>query len=279
MNPARRIRKRASVVLIVTLFLSVVGVVLYFTLRPEPSCFDGKRNQSEEGVDCGGPCEACEVTYGAPSESLSVQEAVVLPGSRENTYDVLVSVRNPNDESGTSDMMYTFTLQDAAGTPLTSAEGRGFILPQETKTFLLVGIPCEEEPSAVSVSFSGFEWQRFDGYQSKPAMSVINKRYEELSSGPFFSEVAGTFVNDSTFDFKTILLKVVLRDADGTAVAFNQTEMNTVLSGEYRDFILRFPDAFPGEVVSVDVEPDVDFFRDENFVERYRPRERFQELR
>ena len=110
-------------------------------------------------------------------------------------------------------------------------------------------------------------------------MSVINKRYDELSAGPFFSEAVGTFVNDSSFDYKSVFLKVILRDASGTPIAFNQTEMNTVLSGEYRDFILRFPDAFPGDVVAMDVEPDVDFFRDENFVERYRPRERFQEFR
>jgi hypothetical protein len=31
--------------------------------------------------------------------------------------------------------------------------------------------------------------------------------------------------------------------------------------------------------MTVDVEPDVDFFRDENFVERYRPPERYQEFR
>ena len=110
-------------------------------------------------------------------------------------------------------------------------------------------------------------------------MPVFAVRYRELTSTPFFSEVTGTFQNASPYDFRTVTLNVVLRDASGSVLAFNRTEMNTVLAGEYRDFILRFPNAFPGEVVDVDVEPDVDFFRDENFVGQYRFSERYQELR
>jgi len=176
-------------------------------------------------------------------------------------------------------MTYHFVLKGQDGEVLVEDEEVGFILPQETKTFLGIGLSAESKPVSAEISFSDIEWQKFDGYQAKPPMSVINKRYEELSSGPFFSEAIGTFANDSTFDFKSVLLKIVLRDANGDPIAFNQTEMNTVLSGEYRDFILRFPDSFPGQVASMDVEPDIDFFRDENFVERYRPREQYQEFR
>ena len=279
MNPIQRTRKRISVVIIVTLFLGAVGTLLYFALRPEPTCFDGKHNQGEEQTDCGGPCDPCEVIYEAPPEEFVIRESAILPGSEPDTYDVLARVQNPNDELGASSLSYTFTLRGENEESLVSAREVGFILPQETKTFLFVGLRTEEVPVSVTVSFSDFEWQKFDGYQAKPPMSVINKRYDELSAGPFFSEAVGTFVNDSSFDYKSVFLKVILRDASGTPIAFNQTEMNTVLSGEYRDFILRFPDAFPGDVVTMDVEPDVDFFRDENFVERYRPRERFQEFR
>ena len=34
---------------------------------PEPTCFDGKQNQGEEGIDCGGPCYRCPGCY-APTQ-------------------------------------------------------------------------------------------------------------------------------------------------------------------------------------------------------------------
>ena len=50
-----RIRKQITIVAIVVLFFVIAGAWLYFVLKPEPTCFDGIKNQDEEEIDCRPP--------------------------------------------------------------------------------------------------------------------------------------------------------------------------------------------------------------------------------
>lgn len=277
MTSTQRMMKRLTIVGVVVFFVALVGGSWYFFTASAPSCSDGKQNQGERGADCGGPCaKACPMAL--VPDPLVVREVAFVPGGGEGEYDVLAKAYNPNDELGASVLPYVFRLEDASGNVLAEAGGTGFILPQETKTFLLVGLRSATAPQRVEVSFPDPEWEKFSGYKEKPALSILNRRYERISSGPFFGEVQGTLVNDSVFDFRSILVKVVLRDVNGKPLAFNQTEMNTVRTRENRYFSLKWPKAFPGEVVQVDIEPEADIYHEENFIRQYVEPGRFQDL-
>lgn len=278
MTSARRVIKRLTISATFLFVVVSVVVLMYFWFRPAPSCFDGIRNQGERGVDCGGVCEkACEVAY--HPEDLVVREVAFVSGGQPLTYDVLARVYNPNDELGASDLGYVLRLKDSSGNIVAESSGSGFILPQETKTFLSVNVAVTSEPVSAEIVFSGDSvWEKFSGYQEKPSLVVTNKRFEKISSGPLFFEAFGTLMNDSPFDFRSIIVKVILRDAAGKPIAFNQTEMNTVRSKEIRDFRLTWPKFFPGEAVGMEVEPEADVYHSDNFIERYLPNEKFQEL-
>lgn len=277
MTSASRMFKRIFIAGTVMFFMALFGASWYFLSAPATTCFDGERNQGEQGTDCGGPCsEACPEVYD-PAE-LIVREAAFVPGGEEGVYDVLGTVYNPNDELGASDITYVFRLKGASGETLVEMSGRSFILPQETKTILAVGLRAPSRPQEVEIVFPDAEWEKFSGYRERPALSILYKRYEKIADGPFFGEATGTLSNDSLFDFGSIVVKVILRDADGKPIAFNQTEMNTVLSKENRDFRLRWPKAFPGEVASIDVEPEADIYHSENFIRRYIETGKFQDL-
>jgi hypothetical protein len=278
MTSTQRMMKRLSILGTVVFSVSLVGASWYYLAAPVPSCSDGKQNQGERGTDCGGPCaQACEVAY--VPDDLVIRESAFVQGGGDGEYDVLAKVYNPNDELGASVLPYVFRLKDASGAVLVEASGTGFILPQETKTFLSISLKSSTFPQSVEISFPGAKWEKFSGYQEKPALSILNKRYAPVSSGPFFSEVQGTLVNDSVFDFRSVLVKVILRDVSGKPIAFNQTEMNTVRTRESRDFRLRWPKAFPGEVAQVDVEPEADVYHEENFLQQYVENGKFQDLR
>lgn len=270
--------KRFSIIGIIVFFVALFGTSWYFFTAPDPSCFDGKRNQDERGTDCGGSC-AVVCQEAITPEPLIVREAAFVPGGGEGEYDVLAKVYNPNDELGAATLPHVFRLKDASGNVLAEVSGSGFILPQETKTILSVGLRSAMAPQSVEITFPDPEWEKFSGYKEKPALSILNKRYDRVSAGPFFGEAKGTLVNDSVFDFRSILVKVVLRDAMGKPLAFNQTEMNTVRTKESRDFRLRWPKSFPGEVAQVDVEPEADIYHEENFIRQYVEPGKFQDLR
>jgi len=270
--------KRVKIVSVAIVFLALVGTILYFSTKPKETCSDKKRNQGETGVDCGGPCGACAEIFSP--EALLVREAAFVPGNSSSEYDVVAKVYNPNDTIGASEIGYDIILRDSTGSEVGRASGTDSLLPQETRTLLSIGVRTSGAPASAEVSFRDARWQRFSGYQERPPLTVYRTRFDKISSGPFFGEAFGTLRNDSTFDFRAVTVKVVLRDASGRPVAINQTEVNTLLSGDVRDFTLRFPKAFPGEVSTVETEADVDFFHEENFIRRYRTgSEQFQMLR
>ena len=277
MLSAHRTFKKTAILSIIIAFFASVFTVRYYLTRPDPTCFDKVQNQDETGVDCGGVCAAeCAVTYNP--ESLGIVDTTFVPGGDKDVYDVVAKIHNPNDELGSSAFSYTVLLKDAAGGTVGTQSGKGFILPQETKQFLAVSIYASGVPVRADVSFADMKWQRFSGYQEKPKLSVFGKTYNKLSDGPFFSEAVGNILNDSVYDFRTIVVKVILRDAAGKAIALNQTEMGALLSKETREFRLKWPKAFPGEVKTIDVEADANVYDSANFVKRYLPGGQYQDL-
>lgn len=270
--------KRLIVVVIVAMAMLVAGTLLYLIVRPAPSCFDGEENQNEEGVDCGGVCAvACVVEL--KGEDLEVLEVAWVPdGASAGRFDALARVYNPNTTLGAETFSYTMTLRDVAGRELSSERGTAWILPRETKTILAFGLPAGTTPDKATLSITDVSWTKFDGYQEKPRLNILDRRYEAISSGVGFGQATGLLVNDSPFDFQSIMIKVILRDAEGKPLAVNQNEMRTVVVKEQRDFRLVWPRAFPGVVERVEMEADADVFHTDNFIKRYFPGGQFQEF-
>lgn len=255
--------------------LLITGVYFGFLKAPE-TCFDGRENQNEEAIDCGGICQAvCKENV--IGESLQFTEQVFVPGDN-GKYDVLGKVRNPNDVEGASVFSYTATLKDSWGNVLATRQGESYILPQESKYILLVNIETTAPPVTVDFVVDDVEWERFSGYQEKPSINIYQKRYGPISSGAGFSEAYGLLSNESPYDFRAITVRVILRDASDKPLAFNMTEMRTVKSHEERDFRLVWPSAFLGTVEKVEMEVDADVYHSDNFMHQFLPGGKFQDF-
>ena len=258
------------------LVMSASVIVYYVFIKAPETCFDGIKNENEKKIDCGGVCQAgCqEVITGA---DLIVKESAFVTGNN-GQYDILVKIYNPNDEVGASSFSYTLTLQDATGTILATRSGKNYILPQENKYLLHLNVDVASVPTTVVLQVDSIEWARFSGYQEKPTINIYQKRYNQISSGAGFSEAYGLLSNESPYDFRTILVYVILRDAGDRPLAFNSTEMYSVQSHEERDFRLVWPSAFLGTVEKVEMEVDADVYHSDNFMRQYLPSGKFQEF-
>jgi len=259
----------------------ILGVLFYtffyfaFIKAPE-TCFDKKQNQNETGIDCGGVCAAmCKENI--VGEDLRFTEKAFVPAGN-GKYDVIGKVYNPNDVEGASSFTYTVTLKDGDENVLTTRSGKSYILPQENKYILELNLATAVPPATAAFTVDNVEWARFSGYQEKPAVNIYQKSYSEISSGAGFGEVKGLLMNESPYDFRSIIVKVILRDSVGSPLAFNSTEIRTVLSSEERDFRLVWPSAFPGVVEKVEMEVDADVYHSDNFIRQYLPGGKFQEF-
>ncbi len=265
MQEVERKYKRLTIIAVYLVIAFLLGWMIYSWMKPDPTCTDGKKNQNEAGIDCGGVCSPCEKTY--QTQDLIVKEESFVPGG-QGKYDAMIRVSNPNNQIAGSSFSYNLKLKDSNGNVLAEKSGESFILPVESKYIIETGLETSGIPAQIEASVNNPEWEEFFGYE-RPELNIYSKSYNLISSGIGYSEAKGLLRNESAFDFDSIKIKVVLRDENGQPVAFNKTEMNTINSGEQRDFRLLWPVNFPGEVQGVEMEAEADVFNSQNFIRKY----------
>lgn len=269
--------KRLTILVIYAFLFIGLSVGGYFLFRPTPTCTDGKQNQNETGIDCGGICaNAClETVIGEP---LIIREVVALPVD-ENVYDVVARIYNPNNTIGAESFTYTIRLLDSTGKEVAASSQTGWVLPQETKSLLAFAVPTSAKPSKATLEITDVKWERLANYDGRPKLGVYNKRYEVgKQAGEYGGVVVGLVTNESGYDFRLVTIKVILRDKNGEPLAINQTDRRTFLEGQQHEFRLTWPTPFSGQVATVDTEVDADVYHSDNFLRRYLPAGRSQEL-
>lgn len=268
--------KRLTII-VIYVFLFLGGVLgTYLLVRPVPSCFNGKQNQNEGGIDCGGVCsQAC--MENVTGEPLVIEEATAFLAG-DGTYDAVMRVTNPNNAIGAKLFHYTLKLLDERGEVLVATTGESWVLPEETKTLLAFGLQTNVKPEKSLLTIDSVTWTKLINYDIEPKLGVYNQAYARSSQPGEFGVATGLVTNESDYDFRLVTIKVILRDQVGKPLAANQTDRRTFLAGEQHSFRLPWPTPFGGEVASVDVAVDADVYRSDNFLKRYLPASRSQEL-
>ena len=274
-------RKRQLVIIFV--YLVVFSMIFWLgfswilSLRaPKESCSDGVRNQNEEDADCGGVCKNACVPVA--KFGIKVISAGFVESGAANKYDIYGEVENPNNDFGSDRFQYTLTLKDSSGNVKAVKSGTGFILPGEKKYIVENNVESVSLPASAELEVKDPNWVEFAGYE-KPQLKIVNKNYNEISSGLGFSEAVGLLKNESPFDFSVIKIRVVLKDSDGKIMALNSTEISTVKSGENREFRAFWSSKFSGIVSNMEVQAEVNVFNSDSFARRYFKTQKFQEYR
>ncbi|MDD3487305.1 MAG: hypothetical protein PHF35_02940 [Candidatus Moranbacteria bacterium] len=268
MTPSQRNIKRLVIISIYLAILLLVGTGLYFLLRTAPTCSDKIQNQGEEGIDCGGPCAACETLPDA--RNLETAETAIVPGEG-GRYDALAKITNPNSQFGAAKFGYVFSLLDQSGKVLAKSEGESFVLPGQTKYILAFNMDASEKPASVKFEVRSFEWDKLKEYK-EPDIPVYSKQFNLSSGGESgFANLKAKIKNQSDYDFRTITADVVIRNGAGTPIAINETNFNDVRANEEREINLTWNSSFPIDPVSARIEivPEANVFDNDNFMKQH----------
>lgn len=255
-----RYKKRIMIIAIYVAILGFIGLLAYLVFAPDPSCFDGKLNQNEKEVDCGGVCTPCEEKSG---KELEIIERAFINGGG-GTYDVAVKIKNPNNRVGLPSFGYSFQLKDASGKILAERKGKSYIMPAETKYIVEMNVPVTGLPSEMSFQASDVQWKTL-AKVSNPQLNIYSKNIDVKSNGSGVQAQA-LLRNESSYDFAKIKIAVVLRDDDGNIIGLGSNEKETVRSGEEREFKLFWPYALSGEVKNFEAEAVTNLYDDQNFL-------------
>lgn len=219
-------------------------------LWPRPSCQDGRRNQGELGVDCGGGCSAV-----CPSEALPARAlwARVLPLGAPGAYDLAALVANPNDDLRATRLPYEIKFMDEENALVNSVRGELSLWPGEIFPIFVPNIRVGKRiPARAYLEFlDAPRWER-----SSSTAAVLAVTDSDFANSPT-PVLRARLTNDSLDPVSKIDIVVFLSDIDHNVFAASGTFIERLEPGEVVDISFTWPHPFPASPSFTDFYPHV----------------------
>jgi hypothetical protein len=224
----------------------LVILILFFVgrevFKPQPTCNDGKQNQGEDAIDCGGPCLPCELK---DLKALVTEKAYLL-GYKLKGKDLVAEIFNPNTKYGLTNLSGSFTLIDKNGKTIEESLDEPFyILPGETKiiskTKALLNQP-EFVPTSIRFDITSTialsDWQRLPPAISSEGavleLTGLKMKYANPKKDSPIS-ITADLVNKSPLSFRRAFVDILLCDKKtGKPLSFNQLYLENIGAEQMR---------------------------------------------
>lgn len=219
--------------------ISIFAWLFYLAfLQPAPTCSDGKRNQDETEVDCGGPnCSECELKR---VQAVRVFSPLTLRSPDGKRSTLLVQFQNPNASYGVYPLSYTVTVYGQDGGVIYKNAVDTFLYPSEITYRLEPNIPVASNLIARSeIAITRQEWVRRSEF-SAPQMQVRDVRVERDDTASQVM-VSGVLKNDNAFIVSRTVVGVMVGGESGSLVGASKTLIESLQPLEERYFSIMVP--------------------------------------
>jgi hypothetical protein len=217
-----------------------VGYAMYaFFLRSAPTCFDGKKNQNEIEIDCGGGCVPCEIKKLKPIEA-AVVKILDVGGTKTS---VILLLRNPNPAYGADKVSYSLVFYGTDGAPMGELSHESFIYPGEIKTIVEVALDLPRAAlSRAEVIARADSWKPmsafpFPEFQTRNIVAKLDASRREAI-------VSGIVTNQNPFPISRLAVFSILEDEASSPVAASKTLIENISAFESRAFQVTVPSVF-----------------------------------
>lgn len=219
--------------------ISLIAWLFYLVfLQPAPTCSDGKKNQDEAEVDCGGAfCSDCELKR---VQTVRTFPALALssPDSKRST--LLIQFQNPNANYGANPLRYTVNLYGADGGVIYTNTSDTFIYPSEITYRIEPNIPVSSQLIARSeIAIRNQEWVRRADF-SAPKTQVRDVKVE-YDAAKREAVVTGVLKNDNPFIVSRAVVGVILYGETGALAGVSKTLLEGLQTLEERSFAVTVP--------------------------------------
>jgi len=235
-------------------FFVIVGVILiiglpaFLLLYKAPTCNDGKQNQGEQGIDCGGPCvKLCPSAF-LPPEVIWTKSEPVAPC----LYNIAAYVVNNNLDGAAYGVPYEIQLFGGDGVLITTKDGVTTI-PPHRNTLIFQGSVFTNKriPTKTIIALGSPQWVKQTDELGD--LVIADKKYSENQNS---SSLQVTLQNNAVTSYKNLSVYVVLYDANGNAIDFSKTIIDSVpANGGTVVAPFTWPVSHNGQVVSIEVLP------------------------
>jgi hypothetical protein len=247
-------------ILIIIGFIIILFIFGFLIISPSlnkaPSCFDGKQNGNETGIDCGGSCAIACLSQVTNVSVLWARAFQVIPGR----YNAVAYIVNHNKNVAAEKVSYRFRFADANNVYIGMREGTTFIPPAGNFAIFEPGI---------GIGNSIPVYTTFEFTQTPTWLQVSQDKIDQLKVGVSNIQLAGsvasphlsaTIKNNSLFTVSNISVIAILYDAGGNAVSASSTFLNQLAPLEGSDINFTWPQPFSSPVVVKEIIPMYDIF-------------------
>ena len=224
-------RQLSILTILLIIFLLGAGTLYYFFLSRPPTCFDGRKNGDEQGIDCGGLCaRVCES---------SAQEPLMRWDPRmfrisSSTYAVIAYFENPNVSFRSRRVGYRFEVRGERGI-LTTKEGEYDIPPN----ILFVVYDTVEIKSGAEPKSVRFEWTEPIVWERTTPPVTLDIRGIQLKEGNQ-PRVDAVVLNESLESVRAAEFVAIVTDGAKNAVGTSRTVVRDIPSRSRRDIVFTW---------------------------------------
>lgn len=233
----------AVLVAFVVALLAIIGFAIFYHM---PTCTDGKQDQDEVGVDCGGSCSTlCSVQV----ERASVRFARVL--TQSGRQDLIAYIDNPNTDAyaARADLLVDTYTQDGhqlekhAYMPLLANSATPLFIPD------IASAPVEQ--AFVSFASGSPMWTKGTGGAEKMPKAT------EVSVGgtPDAPRVTATVTNPTAYPENGVPFIASVFANDGTVIAASQTVVPLIPPQGSATAVFTWNEAFSAPYARIEVLP------------------------
>jgi len=234
---------------IVVFILIIIFFLFVFVINlQKPTCNDGKQNQNEEGIDCGGVCERiC---------SFSAEDVVVRWNRmflvKNGIYNAVAYVENPNISFQALNMSYVFKFYDENGILIYERKGKTNIPAQRV-------VPVFEEtiqmgnriPKRTTFEFASKPvWEKSAGEISELKTENMSIRNENG-----ITKLEASLQNPTLNKIQNIKIIAILFDVEGNAINSSKTALDLIEKDSTEKIVFTWPFEFADSVAKIEIIP------------------------
>lgn len=246
---------RRKFIYILAVIVTVSAVTVYSlrnVLFPTPTCFDGKKNGYEIGVDCGG---ICSLKCSSEVNPINVVWSQALETS-PNVYDFVALISNKNIDNTSYQLGYTFIAYDENGNEIATVIGATLVPVNTDFPIIKQNIPLDKKPKEVIVKLSDGSHFVVAEKPTSPTISTVNTKYEAGDTPRIYS----TVVNNKLLAIYNLPIRVVVYDINNNAFAAGETIIDYLDKEDTRDISFTWHKSFVKVPSKIIIYPIFDAF-------------------
>lgn len=234
-----RTRRKTTFFSLFLLIVLIPAAFVFYSFLPVPSCTDGKLNQQEEQIDCGGP--NCAYCLSEQPDDLIIfwsRYFEVRPG----VYDVAALIENVNLTLGTRSLPFVFELYDDHDSRIIAHQGSTYTLPN--KQFLIFSANVEtgiRKPVRMNFRLDAFKWEHLE----EQTLPLIVSRTERSFDNDRPRLIA-TLTNSALYDVTQVDVAAVVSDLSNNAIAVGEVRLDRVPDAGMAEAAFTWPHPFSG---------------------------------